>query len=188
MYHNSPLYLTRQRCNEAVVLFYRGQSVIRPVVFEVWVDLAVKWIRQWSVFSEASEQGHPIVQFEELLLHAWLIECLDNLDKRAHDIREISNSKKHEHDYENHLQIRFGTQVTVSDRGQRRYWEVTNGDQSEDLAVYFLYLGGGFVGVVVFERAFDEGVPVEVELGGLQVWEPVEEAPEQVGHHDCHED
>jgi len=35
MYHNSPLYLTRQRCNEAVVLFYRGQSVIRPVVFEV---------------------------------------------------------------------------------------------------------------------------------------------------------
>ena len=102
--------------DELVVLLHLTQSVVLPVVLEMLVDLPIKTVRQRFV-TEPCEQGHPIVQFECLLLVAKiLVESGDDLDEGTHDVGEECYAGKHDKDAEDHLMARYGVQVSVTHR------------------------------------------------------------------------
>ena len=60
------------------------------------VDLAIQAVRKWFV-SETSQQGHPVMQIECLLLVAQvLVEGRNDLNERAHNVREERDTCQHD--------------------------------------------------------------------------------------------
>ena len=105
--HNySSLYTSRQWIDELVIFLYLTQSVVWPEVFKVLVDLAVKAVGEGLVFSEPSEESHPIVQLECLFLNTQvLIKSTDDFDEGAHNEGEESYARQHDANTDNFLQV-----------------------------------------------------------------------------------
>ena len=120
--------LPRQRVNELVVFLDLAEAIIGPEVLEVLVDLTVERVGKWLV-TEAGQKGHPVMQVEGLLFIAEiLVEGGDNLDERAHDVREERHACKHDEYAEYHFMATLRTQITVAHRRKRCDGEVTRRD------------------------------------------------------------
>ena len=125
---NSTFYWSWKSLDEFGVFADHVQSIIHPVVLEMTVYLAVEGVGEWAVFAESGHEGHPVVKFKGLLLEFWTVEGLDDLDEGAHYETEIGDAHEHEENDQNHLEIGFGDQVSITDSRKGRYGEITAGD------------------------------------------------------------
>ena len=79
------------------------------------INLLVERVRQWLVLPEPSQQRHPIVQVECLLLIAKiLIESCNNIYEGVHDVREECNTEQLNHHDDDFLTIRYGVQISIA--------------------------------------------------------------------------
>jgi len=90
---------------ELIVFFYFTQAIMRPVVFKVRVDLAVKRVRKRTVLPKPSQQSHPVMKFVSLRLHTRLINRLHDLDKTSHNEGEVGDPSEHEYDDQTHFKL-----------------------------------------------------------------------------------
>ena len=169
----------RQRVDELVVLLNLTETIVSPVVLEVLVDLAIEGVGKSTVVTEASQEGHPVVKLEGLLLDTQvLVEGRNDLDERSHDEGEETDTSEHDTDTEDHLDVGDGVQVTVSHCRQCCDREVARSDELVGVRVLLLV-----------QRVFrDESVPFIVKLSSLQVGDEVECAAGEESDNDGEQD
>ena len=79
------------------------------------VDLAVERVWQ-GLLPEAGQKGHPVVKFKSMLLVSKvLVEGGDDLNERAHNVREEGDTTQEDEYAQDHLLIRLWRQVTITD-------------------------------------------------------------------------
>jgi len=94
------------------------KPILVPVVLEVLVDLPVETVRQRPVFTESSDNCHPVMKLESLLCNARLVERSDNLNEPSHDEGEESHTSQHNYYHQELLVFRDGVEVAIANSGQ----------------------------------------------------------------------
>lgn len=158
--------------NKVIVFFHFSNSIVTPVVFEMLVNLSVKWIGQGTVISEPREEGYPIVKFENRCFKSRTSETFDNLYETSHNETEKGHPTEHDDNTNDLLGWRDRIEVTISDSTQSCDREVTTCHKSVNSCIRLFRR--------VIEPMKDKGITFKAKLRSLEWRNHVEKAAHKV--------
>jgi hypothetical protein len=127
---DTSLDATRHALMEFVFLNELTGTVLLPVELEVIVDLMVQRVGQRVVVTEASEHSGPVVELEGHIVDGGVgILLLDDLAECSKQVTKEGSTTEHDHHAEDHLQLRDGVHISITNGGESGHHEVHHRDQ-----------------------------------------------------------